>query len=350
MKVAIIAFNNLNKSPYVNIYADFCKSNNMEYEIVYSNRENIQEKASGLLRPLSWDAAKSKLWNFLKFRKAVIRYLKNEKPDFVIVLTTMPAVLLSDYLCRHYKGRYLVDIRDYTYENVLPYFILEKCALSNSAMNVISSPGFKKFLPKEEFFLCQNINELYAEGRGGVFEPHSKKVITIGYVGTIAYKQQCMKLIHLVEKDECFRFYFYGDEGEDTQISDYLSKHPCDRIKAFGRYQPTEKVRIMKEIDILFNAYGYGRKLLDYALSNKLYDSFYMRIPLLTSPHTAMSNEAGAFSYDIDFDVETSLDNLFEWYYKIDPVAFENYSSEYLKQVFQAQEVFYENLKRTLMK
>ena len=348
MKTAIIAFNNLYKSPYVNIYTDFCRANGIEYEVVYPNRDGVQETVDFSSVPVDWDRSKHKMINFLHFRKVVISYLKEKRPDFVVVLTTMPAVLLSGYLVRHYKGRYLIDIRDYTYESVRPYFILEHYAIKHAAMNVISSPGFRKFLPVAQYCLCQNINAAYAEG-GGAFRCEPEKGITIGYVGSIAYKKQCMRLIHLVEQDPRFRFYLYGGEGADTQISDYLSAHPCDRIKMFGPYQPAEKVRIMSGVDILFNAYGFGSKLLDYALSNKLYDSFYMRIPLLTSPNTAMSEEAGTFSFDLDLENETSLDGLYDWYCAIDGKVFDEYSQNYLSRVFLAQDEFYSQLRKVLI-
>ena len=347
MKVSIIAFNNLNKSPYVNIYSDFCQKNGIDYEIIFPNRSGISETRDCALVEIGWDASKHKMINFLKFRGAVIKHLKKAKPDFVIVLTTMPAVLLSGFLSRNYRGKYLVDVRDYTYENVSPYFMLEKKVIKNSAMNVISSPGFSKFLPEAEYTLCQNISEAYKDDSNNRFKV-SEKEISIGYVGTIAYKNQCLKLIKLVEKDPRFRFDFYGDEGSDRRIAEYLEANPCDRIKTYGPYKPSEKVGIMENVDILFNAYGFGNKLVDYALSNKLYDSFYMRIPLLTSPNTAMSEEAGEFSFDIDFDKVDSLDGLYDWYRNIDADSFDVYSKKYLSGVFEAQDEFYKKLKEVL--
>lgn len=349
MKAAIIAFNNVKYSPYVKTYSNYLDENNISYDVILPNRDDIPEMLGEKTYAIKWDKNKHKALNFLKFRKEALRILKKNKYDFVFVLTTMPAVLLSGYLSRKYKGKYLVDIRDYTYENVSFYFKLEKRAVENSAVNVISSPGFKKFLPKADYLLCHNVNPLYRGSDIGTFEPSQNSPITIGYVGSIAYKSQCMKLINLVEKDERFRFHLYGDEGTNHQISDYLAEHPCDRIKAFGPYKPEDKVDIMKNVDILFNAYGYGRKLLDYALSNKLYDSFYMGIPLLTSPNTSMSEEAGNYSFDIDFECDKSLDELYKWYYNIDQDAFYNYSKEYLNRVFVSQDQFYEKLKNILL-
>lgn len=344
MKVSIIAFNNLNKSPYVNTYADFCRDNGIEYEVIYPDRGNIAENVSGVEKAVFWDSSKGKLYNFLHFRKAAIRELKKSKSDFVIVLTTMPAILLSGYLIRNYKGKYLVDVRDYTYENFKPYYAVEKRVMKYAAMRVISSPGFKKFLPPENYTLCHNMNPEYANPGDAKFEKKEDEII-IGYVGTIAYKNQCLNLIKLVEKDERFRFYFYGDEGSDRRISEYLEKNPSDRIKTFGAYKPDEKVAIMKNVDILFNVYGFGNNLVDYALSNKLYDAFYMNIPLLTSPNTSMSEEASDFSYDIDFSKTENLDGLYNWYQSIDAGAFKDYSVKYLKSVTETQNVFCKRLK-----
>ena len=77
MKVSIIAFNNLAKSPYVNIYADFCKANGVDYEIVFPNRDGIRETAECKLTEIPWDQRKHKLFNFLRFRRDTIRVLRD---------------------------------------------------------------------------------------------------------------------------------------------------------------------------------------------------------------------------------------------------------------------------------
>ena len=113
-------------------------------------------------------------------------------------------------------------------------------------MRVISSPGFKNFLPKAEYTLCHNINSQYEHGEGHKFYKELDKPVTIGYVGTIAYKKQCMRLIKLVERDVRFQFHLYGGEDKDQQIAEYLTNTPNERIKMFGPYQPSEKESIMK--------------------------------------------------------------------------------------------------------
>ncbi len=348
MKVLIIAFSNLSKCPYVHPYTAFCKRNHIDYEILFLNRSGEKEPYEGTLHEIEWNDRAHKIFNFIKFRADTIGWLKKNKYDFIIVLTTIPAVLLSGYLSRHYKGRYLVDIRDYTYENVRFFYALEKKAIDNAAMNVISSPGFKKFLPKAEYVMCHNVAEQYRDKECRRFVPLADPCITVGYVGSISYKAQCMKFIHLVEQAPRFRFHLYGNETGDNAITDYIAAHPNDRIHAFGPYKPAEKENIMSRVDILFNAYGNGRALLNYALSNKLYDAFHMGLPLLTSPGTSMSEESGEYSYDLDMDDPASMDGLYKWYHQIDPDAFAEYSAAYLRKVFCEQDTFAQRLYETI--
>ena len=56
MKVSIIAFNNLNKSPYVNTYADFCRDNGIEFAVIvtphrtdyYDRFESFREESESV--------------------------------------------------------------------------------------------------------------------------------------------------------------------------------------------------------------------------------------------------------------------------------------------------------------
>ena len=49
------------------------------------------------------------------------------------------------------KRIYILAIRDYTHENIPPYFAREKRAIRASALNVVSSRKFQTFLPQGEY-------------------------------------------------------------------------------------------------------------------------------------------------------------------------------------------------------
>lgn len=340
MKVAVIAFNNLKFSPYIFPYMNMLEKTGAQIELIYPNRSAIKEDFSyGKLTEIKWDASKNKLLNFLSFRRDVTKILKKSTYDFVIVLTTFPAVLLSSVLKSRYKGKYLVDIRDFTHEENSIYYKLEEKALKNAAVRTVSSPGFKNFLPNLEYHVFQNISSSYREGEK-CFSKREEGKIIIGYVGTIGYAGQCKKTIDLVKNDERFAFYFFGNENGEKPVNKYVEELGCDRIKCFGEYSPSEKNKIIESVDIMFNAYGNGKMLLRYALSNKLYDSMYFKKPLLVSPDTDMHIESGEYSYAIDFEKETSLDGLHDWYMNINAGEFNSYGDEYIKNVFKGNDKF----------
>ena len=119
----------------------------------------------------------------------------------LIVLTGVNAAYLGLWLKRHYAKRYIVDIRDYSHENILPYFKLESMAVQNSLMNVISSAKFTGFLPKADYSVCHNVNQTEAEHADYSF-CKANGIIRIGYVGALSYIDQCKRLMKLVAVDQ----------------------------------------------------------------------------------------------------------------------------------------------------
>lgn len=111
---------------------------------------------------------------------------------------------------------------------------------------------------------------------------------------------------------------FFGTSTKEEQMRRAIDGFDCERIIFHGAYSAAEKESILQKVDILFNAYGNGIPLLDYALSNKLYDSLIYKKPILTCPGTYMTEMAGPFAYPIDLSRETSLDALYNWYMKVD--------------------------------
>ena len=347
VKVAIVAFNNIKYSPYVNTYSNYLDNNGIKYDVIFPDRNKLNESIGENTYSLYWDSEKSKLYNFIKFAYAAKKILKKNKYDFVCVLTTMPAVLLSTFLANRYKNRYLVDVRDYTYENIRPYFWLEKLAFKNAGMRVVSSKDFENFLPKSNYCMCHNTSYDF---RNAIqcFNRQTGKII-IGYVGSISYVKYCKHLIDLVKDDERFEFHFYGNETHGKIISEYVKDLDNERIKFFGAYEPSQKGQIIENVDLLFNVYGNSSPLVKYAVSNKLYDAFYYKKPILTSPDTTMSELAKEYSFDIDLNTE-NLAGLYEWYKKIDSENFVEYSEQMIETIVSDINYFEKNLNEIFLK
>lgn len=316
MLVGIIAAGSLRLSPYAFYYIGLLDELGLEYEVVVPDRyEGLGEGYNGELVVLPWDPRGKTVLNYIRYagavkKKSVGRY------DFLIVLTTQMAVFCCTWLEKYYQGRYILDIRDYTHENIPPYFALEKRAVRASALNVVSSRKFQTFLPQGEYLACHNITTPLepspfrfqkAEGR-----------IVIGYVGAVAYEPQCRALMELVNRDERFAFHFYGSGHAEASLRAYGEELGNPRVRFYGAYKGAEKGSIIQKADILFNLYGSGTPLLDTALSNKLYDALYYHKPLLTCPGTFMEEMGGDLACSLDLRDPAALDRLWGWYQALD--------------------------------
>ncbi|MDF2544131.1 MAG: hypothetical protein K0S47_3849 [Herbinix sp.] len=313
MRIGIIAANNIRYSPYIFFYTKILDEAKINYELIIPDRNpDLKDSFESVVHILPWNNKYSSIVNYLKYSKNVKSFVKKKKYEFLIVLTTVNAVFCSGWLKDKYAGKYLVDIRDYTYENNKIYYYLEKKSVKNSFLNVISSEKFKLFLPESRYLVCHNINTPY-DGVDYKFKKKSGKIV-IGYVGAVSYKDQCIRLMQLVDHDERFEFHIYGAGVAIDIVRQYANSLRNSRIQLYGIYDPSEKDSIIQAVDILFNAYGNGTPLLDYALSNKLYDSMYYHKPLLTSPKTSMEELGGCLAYSLDLCTENSLDGLWNWY------------------------------------
>lgn len=327
-KIGIILFSNLRYSPYLNFYTEaLSQMNDSEYKVIYLNRyKDLNEPDDDLYTPVNWWGKKAnasskfvKTINFIRFKNKVIKLLNKEKFDFLIVLSTIPSVLLSDYLCKHYKGRYVVDVRDFTYENVKWFFNKEKQVFDSAALRVISSPGFKTFLPENQYLLCHNFS--LSDESVSLAGKDKNNPIVISYIGSIGYASQCKKLIDLVAKDSRFCFFFYGNDVSGN-VTEYVKELQNDRISMKGAFKPCDKPDIYQSSDLIFNCYGNGRLLVKCAVSNKYYDGAYYRKPLIVSPNTILEELSGEFAYPLDLVNADNLDELYCWYNNMD---FEKY-------------------------
>lgn len=331
MRVAILLYQNVKHAPFFSFYEHILGAlKNIEYDVIYLDRHpELEEPKDAHHIAIPWIGNNDlKVWQ--KIITSVVyaasaRRVIRKKYDFFIVLTTMPGVLLSDFLCRHYREKYIIDVRDYTKEHFWLYFRAEKKLVSNSCLNIISSPDYVMFLPHSKYCVCHNISVPLVQQGKTAFEKAPGERVIIAYVGIIQYPKTIVKLIELVNDDDRFEFRLYGSEGGDQIVLKYVKELQNPKITMEGSFRSEEKPGIFEKSDLIFNCYGNDNNIVKYAISNKYYDSAYYRKPLLVSPDTTMARLVGKYGFAIDFDSCDNLDELYSWYHEIDAQAFEEY-------------------------
>lgn len=255
-------------------------------------------------------------------------------------------MLLSRALLKKNR-KYIVDVRDYTREDNFAYKFIEDKVIRRAKGVLISSPDFREFLPKRDYIDIYNAS-------GSIESKEEVNIncsipIKIAYIGTIAYPEQCEKLMVLVEKDERFRFDLYGNDLNGSRIENFIKKNNLKGSHYWGSYQPIEKPGIIRNTDILFNAYGNRTPLLKYALSNKLTDAAIYKKVVLNSPDTCMNKLLGNCSYPIDLDTEIDLNKLYEWYSGLDVKDTQEYLDGLLRKIITTNGNAYKKVTKLLV-
>lgn len=355
MKLCFISITNLFLCPYINKYLNEIPDGT-EADLVYWNRHGIDEDLSAFKSTFSFNSRMNeragkteKLRLFIKFKRFCEKTLSKNNYDRIIILHNNMAVLMKSYLNRRYASRYLIDIRDYSSEHNPVFFSLEKQAIINSGMAVISSEGFKNFLPEWDYVICHNDPNLDEEQvheiRSVVRE--EGKPVQISFIGLVRFYDQNKRLLDLLGNDERFILAFYGQNSE--RLKEYADEKGIKNTIFKGRFDPKETTGFYKETDIINNYYGNNSPVLDYALSNKLYYAAYFNKPILVCPDTLMSSIACSHSFGIAFDDSTmDADMLYNKYISIDSEKMKEGCSQFIEEVQHDNLVFREKLQSFL--
>src|SRR5450759_1665712 len=149
MKVALILNANLHCSPYVKIYSKILDALKIEYDLLAWDRTKSGETGGLFFKTEFPYGRRNKImWLFQYYRYSIFlkKHIKANKYDKLVVFGPQIGFFLYFFLKRRYNKRFCFDYRDIFIDQLFPE--LFKRLLRLSALNVISSPGFKPYLPK----------------------------------------------------------------------------------------------------------------------------------------------------------------------------------------------------------
>jgi len=343
MKVGIVGFANLRQMPYANRYIELLAHNKIDCELITWDRlgqtENCSIRSYNYHELLDDGAPKQrKIRPMLRYRDFVIEHIQKARYDFLVVLTSIPAVILFDLLVK-FDGRYIIDIRDYTYEHILPYRLALKKALSKATMRIVSSPAFCRTLPQWDYLTYHNISTDLGVRRDLPLVLASKHPsIRINYIGLISYLEQVQQLLQWVGNDNRFFIGIHGTGPCEAEVHRYAVDKKYTNIVFTGKYTPSDKEVYLKQSDIIFNAYGSENRNAKMLLSNKLYDAAWYYKPILVSPDTEMAEASKGFGIALDLSDITFADKLYEYYISLDWPVFYQTCDSFMTRVLSENE------------
>jgi len=329
-KIAIISLDNIYATPYIHGYLKNLKK--CIVDVIYWNKNNVNEDSLDVNHMIEFKSKnKNKIYNYVKYTIFLNKLLKIKKYDKLILLHGPLNIMINRRL-KDYKDRYIIDIRDYTYEKYFFYNHIQNKNIKNSYETVISSRGYESFLPKKNYVLMHNIFYGYKNKDKGKFikdNGKNKSNFIITQVGTIRFYDEIHRLLNSFKDDDRFWFQYIGKGAEK------INKNYNQNISTEGFFKPEKTLNKYSEADAINNIYGNKTLSVKYALSNKLYIAALLKIPIIVSSETYMEEVIRKYKLGFVLDIENkeSKDALNMYLENYDRNELINSCDEFLKDV-----------------
>ena len=337
MKILLLGFGKIAYMPYMNFYIDTLKNReDIEFELIYWDRDGKPDAdiPKSINKVYKFEAHleeqlqfKKKLKYFFRYRAFALKVLRKNQYDKIIVLHTTPGLTLLDYLRLHYKGRYVVDFRDISYEYIPIYRKLVGWLVSGSAVTYVSSDAFRKFLPDlDNIYTIHNYLEdslKYKMLRKA--ESRKREMLRISYWGLVRQVEVNKKFMDAVGNDLRFELHYCGRMQQDGRdMEQYARDKQYSNVFFHGQYMPDERYNFAKSSDLIHNMYE-----CDYttgnAMGNKYYDGIIFGLPQLCTNGSYMGDMVAehGIGLKINLDDKCVADKIWCYYQDMDWEKFE---------------------------
>ncbi len=326
MKVGLVIPNNIWVSPYLKIYSAILDKEKISYDIISWNRDNVKEQAIQYNKYEESRNPLSVLVSYYKYACFVKKTVKNNRYDRLIIFTPQLGIFLASFLQKNYKNRYIFDYRDLSIEQRVifkkPFIKL----LSNSYANVISSLGFKKYLPGGfDYIISHNFNvELVKKALASDEKPYQGEGIPVLTIGAI--RVDCnYEVIDALGNKEGISLAFIGKGDAAPKLEEYAKTNGYSNVRFEGYYKKEEEPSIYRSFVVVNIVYPQIPSH-QTAVSNRFYNSLIYKRPMLVTKNSTQGDYAEQFGVGLVLDNCENLAEKIRVYLKT--LNFEDYSNK----------------------
>lgn len=333
-KIALITPANSCMCPFVDIYTDVLKEEKLQFDIISWDRTGDSNPSPLTFKRNTGSNKISKLIGHYKFSKHVIEILNNNHYEGVIVFTSQLAISLYSYLKYHYNNKYIFDFRDISVEQIILLKGRMKGIVNNSYANVVSSPGFIPYLPKNtKYYLSHNfsIEKVRIGLQKRTESPLNINNINILTIGGIRDYKSNSAIINALGNEEGFVLRFVGKGNAAESLQKFADKNNYKNIIFQGFYNKKDEPEIIRPSSFI-NIYYPHTRIHSTALSNRFYNSLIYRKPMIVTKGQIQGDFCEKYNLGLAISNTDNLPNkLKEWIDTTDYSLYENRCISLLK-------------------
>jgi glycosyltransferase involved in cell wall biosynthesis len=355
MKVLIVDTVSFERAPYLKYYIEACNEQNVAYDLFLWNRQNNGELTQNqhiftFHRRCDFGGGKiKKILPMMAYRKALLKQIRDGNYTHLILINTLASVMISSTVFRKFTGKYIMDIRDYTYEGIGFYRKLVNQLVKNSTFTTLSSRGFLAFIdPNSKIIINHNISNIESIEKSATLG--TRKPITIGFVGSVRYKSENMLLINALRNNPNYELLYVGSMVSGCNLEECCNQENIMNVEFQGRFDNNNKPDIYKSIDIINAIYGTFSLEVTTAIPNRLYDALLFKKPIIASKGTFLGDvvEKNKLGIAVELNSQSIKEKVNNYVKSFDENTFVQNCNECLKKVIGEQNFFKGKIRKFL--
>lgn len=345
MKIALICPSNMLYMPYINNYIKVLDSIGVRYEIINWDRLQSETLDSSLTYRDSKAGLQRNLIDYYKYKGFIDKKLRFNNYDKLIIFGIQLAFFLRNVLLKKYKGKYIIDIRDYN--KILKIYNIKKI-VENSAFTVVSSLGFVEWLPTSNKYIInhntqicslQDLREVNIEDFNG------DKKINISYIGSLRDYDINVNFIDSLKNNERFNLFFHGEGMINNQIEYYLKNHQIKNVYLTGRYTKDEEINLYMKSDLINILIPNNHINSKTLLPNRLYNAIIFGKPIIASEGTYLAKQIDDYKLGIIINSFKELEEkIYKYVNSFDANKYDQQRESFIKKVIEENRIFKLNL------
>ncbi|WP_033543329.1 hypothetical protein [Planococcus sp. CAU13] len=348
MKIALVCPSNMLFMPYVGNYTKVLDDSGIDYDVINWDRNGTEEPD----HPLKFRDNKADLQrgyiDYFKYRNFVLRILKKNNYDKIIVFSIQLAYFLKRYLLKYKKGDYILDIRDYN--RILKAFDIRK-VVEGSAYTVISSPGFRKWLPDSGNYLVSHnttidsIDEL-KECQTAFLQ---KDKVKIAFIGALSDYKVNIDFIDSLKDCGKVDLVFHGEGLANKDIEEYIVRNGVSNVELTGRYTKEQENALYHDSDLI-HALRYSENInCRTLLPNRLYNAALHGKPVIVAEDSYLADLTRQYGLGLVVDSFSDFERKISRYFA--EFNFEDYKAkrkDFFQKVVEDNLVFRDSVNKFL--
>lgn len=339
MKIALLCPSNMLYMPYVENYKKILDQFGTDYDIINWDRFKIEEESEWVYRDNKVGHQRN-FFDYYYYSKHVIKTIKRNRYDKVIVFGMQLSFFLKSFLKKEYDNKYVFDIRDY---NKIIHFFNVRSLINSSCFTTISSHGFMEWLPNNCNYVVNHntwIEKIDCMDIEDVLKTHSSQ-IRISYIGSIRDFDMNSKFISVIANNKSIELIFNGDGIAYNQLVKYVDENSISNIKFTGRYNREDENQFYTNSDLINILVPNNDINSRTLLPNRLYNSIINGKPVLAFKGTFVANIVEKHHLGIVIDDFSNVEKVINDYFRsFDAKQFKNYCINFMATVISDNRVF----------